>query len=227
MRLNSLTTRILAGLLAGLALGALLPGWRLAWQGEILSAAEAIGGVWLDALRMTLIPLVFALLVVGVAQVAGTARAGGFTARILAAFGGLLLLSAAISALAVPALLQAWPAPADAARALRASALGAARTIPPSPPFAEFVRSFVPANPIKAASDGSMGSMVVFALVFGFAATRLAEHRRDALYRFFDAVQAAMMKIVEWVLWAGPVGVFFLALGVGAKTGFGAIGLLG
>jgi Na+/H+-dicarboxylate symporter len=124
-------------------------------------------------------------------------------------------------------MLQMWPAPAAAAQALRTAALGAAKSIPPSPPFADFVRSFVPANPIKAAAEGSMSSMVVFALVFGFAATRLAEHRRDALYRFFDAVQATMMQIVEWVLWAGPVGVFFLALGVGAKTGFGAVGLLG
>jgi len=227
MRFNTLTTRILAGLLAGLAVGALMPGWRLAWQPQILAAADAIGGVWLDALRMTIIPLVFALLVVGVAQIAGTARAGGLTARILLAFGVLLLASATISALAAPVLLAAWPAPPAAAEALRAAALGAARSIPPSPPFAEFVRSFVPANPIKAAADGSMSSMVVFALVFGFAATRLVEHRRDALYRFFDAVQAAMMQIVGWVLWAGPVGVFFLALGVGAKTGFGAIGLLG
>ena len=227
MKFNSLTTRILAGLLAGLAVGALLPGWRLAWQPQVLAVADAIGGTWLDALRMTIVPLVFALLVVGVAQVAGTARAGGFAARILIAFGALLLMSATISALAVPALLQVWPAPAAAAQALRTAALGAAKSIPPSPPFADFVRSFVPANPIKAAAEGSMSSMVVFALVFGFAATRLAEHRRDALYRFFDAVQATMMQIVEWVLWAGPVGVFFLALGVGAKTGFGAVGLLG
>lgn len=227
MKLNSLTTRILAGLVAGLVLGALLPGFHLAAQDQIVQTADALGGVWLDALRMTIIPLVFALLVVGVAQLAGTVRAGGFTLQVLLAFGGLLILSTVVAVVATFALLQVWPAPAQAAQALRASAHGAATTLPASPPFGEMLRNFVPANPIRAASDGNMAALVVFALVFGIAATRLEEHRRDALFRFFDAVQAAMMVIVGWVLWAGPLGVFFLALVVGAKTGFGAVGVLG
>jgi Na+/H+-dicarboxylate symporter len=227
MRFNSLTTRILAGLVAGLAIGALLPSLHLAAQDRIVSVADAIGGVWLDGLRMTIIPLVFALLVVGVAQLAGTVRAGGFTGRVLLAFGGLLILSTVVAVLATTALLDAWPAPAKAAQALRAAAMGAGKTIPPSPPFGEWLRSFVPANPIKAAADGNMASLVTFALVFGIAATRLAERRRELLFRFFDAVQATMMEIVGWVLWLGPFGVFFLALVVGARTGFGAVGVLG
>lgn len=227
MKFNSLTTRILLGLVAGLVLGALLPGFHLAWQDRIVGTADALGGVWLDALRMTIVPLVFALLVVGVAQLAGTVRAGGFTGQVLLAFGGLLLLSTVVAVFATTALLQVWPAPAQAAQALRAAAQGAATSIPPTPPFGEWLRAFVPANPVKAATDGNMAALVVFALVFGIAATRLEERRRDAIFRFFDAVQATMMVIVDWVLWAGPVGVFFLALVVGAKTGFAAVGVLG
>ena len=227
MKMNSLTTRILLGLVAGLVLGALLPGFHLAWQDRIVTTADALGGVWLDALRMTIIPLVFALLVVGVAQLAGTVRAGGFTGQVLLAFGALLVLSTVVAVFATIALLQVWPAPTQAAAALRAAAQGAAGAIPPSPPFGDWLRAFVPANPVKAASDGNMAALVFFALVFGIAATRLEEHRRDALFRFFDAVQAAMMEIVGWVLWLGPIGVFFLALVVGAKTGFGAVGVLG
>ncbi|MDB5442045.1 MAG: dicarboxylate/amino acid:cation symporter [Phenylobacterium sp.] len=227
MKINTLTTRILAGLIAGLALGASLPGLHLAAQGQIVSTADALGGVWLDALRMTIIPLVFALLVVGVAQLAGTVRAGGFAGKVLLAFGALLLLSTVVAVVATIALLQVWPAPAAAAQALRAAAHGAAKAIPASPPFAEWLRSFVPANVVKAAAEGNMASLVVFALVFGIAATQLEEARRDVLFRFFDAVQATMMRIVHWVLWLGPLGVFFLAFVVGAKTGFGAVGVLG
>ncbi|THD76237.1 MAG: cation:dicarboxylase symporter family transporter [Phenylobacterium sp.] len=226
MKFNTLTTRILAGLIAGLAVGALLPGWRLAAQDQIVAAADALGGVWLDALRMTIIPLVFSLLVVGVAQLAGTAKAGGFTARVLLAFGALLLTSTVVAAIAATALLQVWPPPA-AAQGLRAAAHGAAHAIPAAPPFGDWLRSFVPANAVKAAADGNMAALVVFALTFGIAATRLNEARRAAIFRFFDAVQATMMQIVGWVLWAGPAGVFFLALVVGAKTGFGAVGVLG
>lgn len=227
MKINTLTTRILAGLIAGLALGALSPGLHLAAQDQIVSTADALGGVWLDALRMTIIPLVFALLVVGVAQLAGTVRAGGFAGKVLLAFGALLLLSTVVAVAATTALLQVWPAPAAAAQALRTAAHGAARAIPASPPFAEWLRSFVPANVVKAAAEGNMASLVVFALVFGIAATGLDEGRRDILFKFFDAVQATMMRIVHWVLLLGPFGVFFLAFVVGAKTGFGAVGVLG
>jgi Na+/H+-dicarboxylate symporter len=68
---------------------------------------------------------------------------------------------------------------------------------------------------------------VFFGLVFGLAATRLDPGRRDVLFGLFDAVQATMMVIVGWVLKIAPLGVFLLAFVVGAKTGFGAVGILG
>lgn len=225
--MNSLTVRILTGLVAGLVLGALLPMFHLAWQDGLVSSAEALGGVWLDALRMTIIPLVFSLLVVGVAQAAGTVRGGGLPAWALLAFGVMLLVSTTIAAIATPALLEVWTVPQAAAQALRNSAAGGAAAIPPSPPIAEWLKSFVPANPIKAAADGAMAGIVFFALVFGLAVTRLNEMRRSVIFSFFDAVQAAMMVVVDWVLFIAPLGVFLLAVVVGAKTGFGAVGVLG
>lgn len=226
MKFNSLTTRILAGLILGLLLGATLPALHLAAQGGIVATADALGGVWLDALRMTLVPLVFSLLVVGVAQLADTAGAGGFTGRVLLVFAVLLLVSTIVAAAATTALLHAWPPPA-AAVGLKAAAHAAAGQIPAPLPFGDWLRSFIPANPVKTAADGQMAALVVFALFFGIAVTRLAPERREPVVGFFDAVRAAMMQIVEWVLWAGPFGVFFLAIGVGAKAGFGAVGVFG
>jgi len=176
---------------------------------------------------MTIIPLVFALLVVGVAQAAGAVRGGGLAGRALVAFAVLLLVSTTIAAIATPALLQVWPIPEAAAQALRHSAMGQASQIPPSPPLADWLKSFVPANPFKAAADGEMAGIVVFALVFGLAAARLDADRRTTLYNVFDAVQAAMMTLVDWVLQAAPFGVSLLAIVVGARTGFGAVGILG
>jgi len=227
MKFNTLTTRILAGLVLGLGLGAALAAANPGWRPDAVVLADGLGNVWLDALRMTIIPLVFSLLVVGVAQAAGTAQAGGIAAKALLWFGALLLVSAAIAAVATPALLSVWPPPSAAVAALRASAHGGAAAVPPSPPIADWLRSFVPANPIKAAAEGSMASIVVFALVFGLAAARQDQPRAAALYGFFDAVQAAMMTIVGWVLWAAPVGVLLLSLSVGAKLGVSAVGLLG
>lgn len=227
MKAPSLTTLILSGLVAGLAAGAVLHAFQAPGEAELVAAADAIGGVWLDALRMTIIPLVFALLVTGMARAAETAGRGGLAGRALVVFALLLLASTSLTALVAPALLAAWPAPAEAAAALRASAAGGAAQIPETPPLAEWLRAFIPANPVKAAADGAMASLVVFALIFGLAVSRLDERRRDALVLVFDGVQAAMMVIVRWVLVLAPAGVFLLALTVGARTGIGAVGLLG
>lgn len=223
----SLTVRILIGLAAGLAVGFVLAAMAPPWRGDVVSVAEAVGGVWLDALRMTIVPLVFALLVTGVAQAAGTLQAGGAAARALGVFAVLLLASAGMAAILTPLLLQVWPAPGAAAAALRTAAHGGASVIPPMPPFGEWLRSFVPSNPVKAAAEGAMAPLVFFALVFGMAATRIEAARRATLFNLFDALQATMMVIVHWVLWAGPVGVFALALVFGAKAGIGALGILG
>lgn len=227
MKRPSLTTLILLGLVAGLAAGAVLHGVQAPGEAGLVSAAEAIGGVWLDALRMTIIPLVFALLATGMARAAETAGRGGLAGRALVVFAVLLLASTSLAALVAPALLAAWPAPAEAAAALRASAAGGAAQIPETPPLADWLRAFIPANPVKAAAEGAMASLVVFALIFGLAVARLDDRRREALVLVFDGVQAAMMVIVRWVLVLAPAGVFLLALTVGARTGVAAVGLLG
>ncbi|MFM8375667.1 MAG: dicarboxylate/amino acid:cation symporter, partial [Phenylobacterium sp.] len=122
---------------------------------------------------------------------------------------------------------SAWPAPGEAASALRTAAAGGVAQIPDTPPLAEWLKAFIPANPVKAAAEGAMASLVVFALIFGLAVSRLDARRQEALVLVFDGVQAAMMVIVRWVLFLAPAGVFLLALTVGARTGIAAVGLLG
>ena len=219
------TVRILVGLVLGLGLGVLLAWLNPGWREGAVAVLDAIGGVWLDALRMTIVPLVFALLVTGVAQAAGTLAAGGIAGRSLIAFGVLLLIGAVVAVLAGSALLDVWPPSASATAALRAARSGAG-AVPPIPPFAEWLRGFVPNNPVKAAADGAMAPLVFFALTFGLAATRIDEARRASLFGFFDAIQAAMMVIVKWVLWAAPAGVFALGLVFGARTGVAGLGVL-
>ena len=97
---KSPTLRILAGLLVGLAAGGFLASVKADWLAQATAATDALGGVWLDSLRMTIIPLVFGLLVVGVAQTAGTVRSGGLAGKALITFALLLLLSASVSAIA-------------------------------------------------------------------------------------------------------------------------------
>ena len=224
MRAISTPVRTLAGFLLGLLLGAVAPRLHAPLAAEAISVAQTLGGLWLDALRMTIIPLVVSLLFVAVGQTAQTARGGGVAARALLLLGVLLVIAAAISAVVASLFLEAWPPPGAAAQALRgaapsATAQGAAI------PITDLIRSFVPPNPVKAAADGAMAPLVVFTLAFSLAATRQSPARRAALMNVFDAVQAAMLTIVQAVLLVAPLGVFFLAFVLGARAGAGLAGL--
>ena len=221
----SLTLRILLALVLGLALGAGLTAFAPQFLDPAIETAKVVGGLWLDALRMTIVPLIFALLVTGIASAAGTASAGGVAARTLGLFAILLLGAALFAALAVPAILKVFPIPAKAALALRAG-LGEHPSVPVLPPVGDWLRSFVPVNPVGAAAEGAIVPLVVFALVFGLAVTRIEPKPRENLLGVLEAVVAAMLVIVRWVLWAAPAGVLALSLQVGVTAGLGAAGAL-
>lgn len=220
----SLTARILAALILGLALGAGLAALHAPALPAVIAVAEPVGALWVDALRMTIVPLVFALVVSGIAQAAGAAAGGGLAARTVGLFAVLLLGAAAFAAVATPALLAWWPVPGQAAAALRTGGVAEAAAIPP---LGDWLRSFIPTNPVQAAAEGAMAPLVVFAVIFGLAVTRLAPEPQARLVGLFQAIAEAMLVIIRWVLWLAPFGVFALAMGVGARAGLGAAGALG
>lgn len=222
---SQMTVRILLALVAGLVLGAALADQP--YLEQVLAVADPVGGIWLDALRMTIVPLVFSLLVVGISSAAGTAAAGGTAGRALALFAVLLTASALFSALAVTGVLAIWPAPEAAAEGLREAAGRSTEEVPEFPTMGAWLRAFIPTNPIAAAAETSIAPLVVFALLFSLAATRIAPELRAGLIGLFEAVMQTMLVLVRWVLLVAPIGVFALALNVGAKAGFGAAGALG
>ena len=215
--------RILAGLAAGLVLGTLgaSAGWPL---DQALDVAGVVGGLWLDGLKMTVVPLVFCLIVTGIASATATAGAGGVTRRALFLFVGLLLLSAIVGALLGSALLGAWSPAGGALDAFRGT-LGTA-DFPEVPPVAEWFRTLVPSNVVSAAANGAIVPLTLFAVFFGLAAARLPLAQSRTVIGFFEAIAQAMLTIVGWVLLLAPIGVFALAFGVGARLGLGAAAVL-
>jgi len=219
----SQASRILIALILGLGLGIL--GADLGGQ-KLLAIADPLGGIWLDALRMTIIPLVVALVVTGIAATADAARGGGLALKALILFLVLLWISSITAALFTPLFLSLWPVPAEAATALR-SALGTEQAaVGDVPPIADFIRSMVPANPIAAAAQDAFLPTILFTALFSVAVTRLPAIQRDRITGFFGAVGEAMMVMVNWVLWLAPIGVFALSYAVGVRTGGAAVGAL-
>ncbi|MEA3031863.1 MAG: hypothetical protein QOG13_3188 [Sphingomonadales bacterium] len=218
-------TRILLALVIGLVGGIACARAGFAWTPQIIAVAEPIGGMWLNALQMTIVPLVVSLLITGIAASAEAARASRLAARALALFVALLLVSAITAALLTPLLLDLFPLPAESAAALRA-ALTSATPVGEAPSFADFVRSIVPTNPVAAASESAILPLILFVLVFAFAMTRLPAEPRERLVGLFKAIADTMLVVIGWVLWIGPIGVFALAYVVGARAGTTAFGAL-
>jgi proton glutamate symport protein len=224
--LKSLSARVLVALLLGLAVGAWLQASGSAQMIAAANVVESFGELWLNALRMTVVPLIFAILVTGIASVADAASTGRLAVRALTLFSLLILGAAIYATIAVQGLLALWPVDRGAAAAFVAgvSAPDLASLTPPG--LGEWIKSLAPPNAIKAAAEDAVLPLVVFAVFFGFAATRLEAGLREPLVNFFRAVGETMIVIVHWVLLAGPIGVFALSLGVGLRAGFGAAGVL-
>ena len=216
-------TRILLALFIGLALGVFA-----AAQAPVIGVQTAywldiVGSLWLNGLRMTVVPLVVALLVTGIVKSAEAARAGPMAARTVFWVVCLMIISAVLGAVLTPALLSLWPMPAESAAALRA-ALTTVPAVAEQPPLRDFIVALVPTNPISSAANDSILPLLIFTLVFAFAVTRLAQEPRAQMAGFFSALADAMVIVIEWVLKLAPIGVFALAFVVGARSGLAALG---
>jgi Na+/H+-dicarboxylate symporter len=207
------------GFAAGVLIGTGRPG--------VIDAMRLIGGLWLDCLRMTIVPLVFALVVTGVADLATAddGPAARIGARLPLVLAGFLLLSAVVAALLVPPLLALFPISAETVAGLRANFPASA---PPAiPSTAEAISAMVPVNVIASAAQGAIVPLVVFALVLGLALSRVERGRAKATLEPFRGLGDAMIVVVGWVLRVAPIGIFALALAIGATAGIGAALALG
>ncbi|HKV74286.1 MAG TPA: dicarboxylate/amino acid:cation symporter [Gemmatimonadales bacterium] len=218
------TARGLVALAAGMAVGAViaLSGDPARWQGAV-QLFEAVGSVWINAILMTVIPLIAASLVVSIGSAPDQHTLGRVGGRALAVFLILLVAGAVITSLIMPVVVQWFPS-GGLPPGLQSAA------VPdnvPRPSFTQWIVGLVPSNPIKAGADGAILPIIVFMVAFGLALTRLQASLRLQLLGLFEAVRQAMLVILGWVVTVAPVGIFALALAMIAKAGVGAAGELG
>ncbi|QNN68541.1 dicarboxylate/amino acid:cation symporter [Sphingomonas lutea] len=194
----------------------------------LLAAAAFVGGLWLNALKMTVIPLVVALLVVGIAKSREAAAAGRIASRSVFWIVILCTSSAVFGALMVLLLTSVFPLPRGTAESLQA-ALGAIEQPDTAalPSILDFFKGIVPSNVIAAASNGDVLPLVVFAVLFALALAKVSAEGRQSVVALFEAVADALLVIIRWVLWVAPIGVFALAFTVGAAAGGEAFAGLG
>jgi len=223
------STRVLVALVAALVGGALIAasGSPMLLRGA--AALAPIGTIWVNAIRMTVIPLVVSLLITGVATTSDLKAIGRIGGQTIAVFGSLLV---GVGVIIVPAasviflrLLQHLPSrpplPAGAAEAAGQLTAGGAQT------FATWLTSLVPSNPIAAAANGEMIPLIVFSVLLALAIARSPATARERLLGFFEALRDAMLVLVGWVVAAAPIGVFALLLPIAARGGASLVGGVG
>ena len=196
----------------------------------VANAVAPIGTLWVNAIRMTVIPLVVSLLVTGVASASDISMIGRVGGRTMAVC--LAMLTGA-TALAIPLaiavfsglsrLITVRPAlPPGAMEAANSVATGTSAV-----GFASWLTSLIPTNPVAAAASGAMLPLILFTLFLALAIARTPVAARETLLDFFRALSEAMLVLVRWVVWLAPVGVFALMVPLGAHGGTGLVGALG
>jgi proton glutamate symport protein len=224
---SSLTLRVTIGLVAGLVLGVAISASHSPWLIRLPDLLDPIGAIFINAIRVAVIPLIVSSLIVGVA-------ASGDDARKISRLGGralaLILLAtlvAALFALAVASILFAR-LNIDKTVVARLNESAAVHEIaqasPPS--FAQWFSDLVPTNVFKAAVDGALLPLIVVSVAFGLALTQVERERRATVVQFFNGIADAFLVLVSYVVKLAPIGVFVLAVPLAARMGSAAAGAL-
>jgi len=217
-------------ILISLGLGLLAGIGHSIYGGQILTTLpeliEPIGTLWVNAIRMTVIPLVAALLITSIAgsnQSDLIAKLGGKTISLLVL---MILAVCTFTLILSPTLLSLIHIEPEAAIALRESA-GTSASIPDLPPFRDWLIKLVPTNPLKAATDSDMLPLLVFTGLFSLALLKIKSEESEMMVNFFIALKSAMFVLIEWIMLVAPIGVFALVFPLAAKMGLSIATILG
>ncbi len=221
-----LPAAVIVSLILGLAFGVLLRTWpHSPVASGIITALDVIGTMWMNAIRMTVIPLIVPLLIAAVAGARSGRAVGNLGLYTGALFLGMVTMFAVISALVSPLIFGHLHLEPSATVALRASV--AATPLPAGDASVTgWFKNLIPTNPIRAAADGTMLPLVVFALMFGFATLAATADIQARVIAFCHTLRDIMLILIQAVLKLAPLGVFALTAVVGAKLGRIAFGAL-
>ncbi|MDI6861920.1 MULTISPECIES: dicarboxylate/amino acid:cation symporter [Pseudothermotoga] len=205
MKKLGLASRILVGLLIGVVVGLILQPFPKVAQTYI----KPFGDLFLNLIRMIIVPLVLASLVVGTASVENIRKLGRVGAKTIAYYLFTTAL-AVIIGLIMGNLMQ----PGSGLTLPTDAQVTAAK--PPS--LVSVLLNMVPTNPIKAMVDANMLQIIVFSIFLGIAITLVGE-RAKVVFNFFDGLAEASYKIVRIIMWYAPIGVFALIVPTVATHG--------
>jgi len=219
--------KILIGMVAGVVVGLLVnpdvhvPG--LAFLAPPVRAVLGpvvgpVGAIFIRLLKMIIVPLITASIVVGVARVGDIRRLGGIGGRTF-----LYYILTTFASVAVGLFLVNLIRPGVGGSALGATAPEVVHT---KVTVLSILMGMVPDNPVAAAAQGKILPLIVFSLLLGAVLTTIGEKGRPMI-AWFESLNAAMMRLADWIIRLTPVGVFALIASVVISTGPGIFANVG
>lgn len=187
---------------------------------------DFFGTLFLNALKMLIVPLIASSIIVGVAGIGSSGNLGRLGGKTLG-FYVLTTLTAVLLGLLLanvlrPGEIDGEPVGKLLALELEAAEVSADISERGAGDIVQVLLRAVPPNIVAAAAEGQFLGIIVFCLLFGFFMTRLEHEFADTLMRFWTGVFQVMMRMTEWVMLFAPIGVFALVARVVALTGFDA-----
>lgn len=222
----TLTTRIFAGMAAGIAVGLLanitqpyLAGSTLGifiGDGLMLGLFDVVGKIFIASLKVLVVPMVFVSLVCGTASLGEHGRMGVMAGKTIALY---LLTTALAISLALILALVIQPGVGNVYQAELSQAASAA------PSLKDVLVNIFPSNPVRAMAEGNMLQVIVFSILFGLAISRSGDTGKQVA-RYFEYFNKVIMEMILMLMHLAPYGVFALLAKIFFSTGYELIGQL-
>ncbi|MFL2837328.1 MAG: dicarboxylate/amino acid:cation symporter [Pseudohongiellaceae bacterium] len=218
--------RILTGLLLGSIAGLMISRSNSALFVNLPGLLAPLGSLWVNAIRMTIMPLLMALVVVAIAGQGRSGRVLAIGGKTLSLFVGLILLSSLFALLFAAPLIGLLEICSENSNVVLASSQVTAERAP-LPPFKDWLIGLIPANPFAAAANGDILPLMIFTVVFSLALIQIDERLAKNVVTFFEATKQALLVVIAWIMEVAPYGIFALVLPITANLGTESVRLLG
>jgi Na+/H+-dicarboxylate symporter len=194
---------------------------------SIIGFFDYIGSLFLNGLKMIIVPLIFSSIVIGVAGIGSGGNLGALGGRTLLFYVITTLAATCLGLLLInlisPGYVNGEPAGDMLALNARGADIAAIAEGRGPGDVAKVFHSMVPPNIVQAAAEGQMLGIIFFAILFGYFMTHLTHDLAEPLFKFWDGVFHVMMRMTEWIMKFAPIGVFGLVAKVVAEAGFSAV----
>jgi Na+/H+-dicarboxylate symporter len=221
----NLSIRILLGLGLGLLLGIVVSQSQNLLLTSITQYVEPIGVLWINAIRMTVIPLLMALLITAIAGQNSTGVVAQLGGKSLAVFILMILASCIFTLLLAPGLLSFVTIEPQASQLLLKENEVDVTTV--LPPIRDWLVGLIPSNPFKAANDNAILPLLVFTGLFAAALQSIKVEQKKTIIEFFEAIKSAMFVLIRWIMLIAPIGIFAIVFPLTVVLGVSAITSLG